>query len=98
MGCATKWDDSVDDKTSRYHTLVSLMLSSQTKDEVQAAAMRKLLERGLTPQKLLETSDEDLDKLIYSVGFHRKKVLHRTPLLLTFTGEISQSYSSDSHR
>lgn len=59
-----------------FHCLVSLMLSSQTKDTVNFATMAKLrsLEGGLTPQSLLELSDEELDALIYSVGFHNNKV------------------------
>eukprot|EP01127_Copromyxa_protea_P014701 TRINITY_DN4144_c1_g3_i1.p1 TRINITY_DN4144_c1_g3~~TRINITY_DN4144_c1_g3_i1.p1 ORF type:complete len:393 (-),score=100.01 TRINITY_DN4144_c1_g3_i1:141-1190(-) len=74
MGCATQWDKNADAKTTRYQTLVNLMLSSQTKDEVNAEAMKKLIAHGLTPENIVKTSDEDLDKLIYSVGFHNRKV------------------------
>ncbi len=53
----------------RYQCLVSLMLSSQTKDEVNYAAMTRLKEFGLTPEKVAEAAEEQLGKLIYPVGF-----------------------------
>ncbi|XP_077305496.1 endonuclease III-like protein 1 isoform X2 [Lithobates pipiens] len=58
----------------RYQVLLSLMLSSQTKDQVTSAAMAKLREHGLSVQKILETDEETLGKLIYPVGFWKSKV------------------------
>lgn len=57
-----------------YQTLVSLMLSSQTKDTVNAATMEKLRAHGLSVENILATSDETLDELIRAVGFHNNKV------------------------
>lgn len=45
------------------------MLSSQTKDEVTFAAMKRLIDHGCTVENILNTSDEDLGKLIHPVGF-----------------------------
>lgn len=45
------------------------MLSSQTKDEVTYNAMLRLREHGCTVDNILETTDEELGKLIYPVGF-----------------------------
>jgi len=45
------------------------MLSSQTKDEVNFAAMQRLKQHGLTVDKILEISDKNLGELIYPVGF-----------------------------
>ncbi|XP_050734722.1 endonuclease III-like protein 1 isoform X3 [Eriocheir sinensis] len=56
--------------------LISLMLSSQTKDQVTHAAMTKLRQHGLTPDSLLNTSDTTLGELIYPVGFWKKKVAY----------------------
>lgn len=39
MGCHTCADRNADPKTFRFQTLVALMLSSQTKDQVTSAAM-----------------------------------------------------------
>lgn len=50
------------------------MLSSQTKDEINYAAMQRLKEHGLTVDNILETSDEQLGKLIYPVGFWRVRI------------------------
>lgn len=53
----------------RYQILISLMLSSQTRDQVTAAAMSKLQRHGCTMDVIAETSDEILGQLIYPVGF-----------------------------
>lgn len=45
------------------------MLSSQTKDEVNFAAMQRLKQHGLNVENILEMSDDTLGKLIYPVGF-----------------------------
>lgn len=50
------------------------MLSSQTKDEVNYAAMQKLRHHGLTVESLLQISDDSLGQLIYPVGFWRVRV------------------------
>lgn len=51
--------------------LLSLMLSSQTKDQVTAGAMQRLQARGLTVDSILQTDDSTLGTLIYPVGFWR---------------------------
>ena len=63
------------------------MLSSQTKDEVNFAAMEKLRKYGLTVDSLLDISDKELGELIYPVGFWRRKVtyLKKTALILRET-------------
>ena len=53
----------------RYQVLVSLMLSSQTKDHVCAVAMGNLRQHGLTVENILKTPTEDIGKLIHPVGF-----------------------------
>ncbi|EGW30938.1 uncharacterized protein SPAPADRAFT_156404 [Spathaspora passalidarum NRRL Y-27907] len=68
-------------KVYRFQLLISLMLSSQTKDEVNFDAMTKLhkamLEKGykdgLCIEAVLATSESDIDKLIAKVGFHNRK-------------------------
>lgn len=55
----------------RYQVLLSLMLSSQTKDQVTAGAMQRLRARGLTVDSILQTDDSTLGTLIYPVGFWR---------------------------
>lgn len=76
MGCDKCYDEHCDDKTKRFHHLVALMLSSQTKDAVTFEAMSRLKRHGLTPQRMLETSTEDLQQLLYPVGFYKTKAKH----------------------
>ena len=60
----------------RFQVLVSLMLSSQTKDEMTAAAVRRLQEHGLTAEKMAAIPEKELDSLISNVGFHNKKAVY----------------------
>jgi len=59
-----------------YQTLVSLMLSSQTKDTVNMATMKKLRAHptGLSVASVLAMPDETLHEMIRQVGFHNNKV------------------------
>jgi len=56
-----------------FHILIALMLSSQTKDQVVAEAMNKLHVHGLTLKNIHDTTSEDLNEIIKSVGFHNNK-------------------------
>ena len=66
-------DKSADPKTWRFQVLIALMLSSQTKDAVVGETMRRLQAHGLTVENLSKTSKEDLNALIFKVGFHNNK-------------------------
>lgn len=76
MGCERLAEEHRSPKDQRLQTLVSLMLSSQTKDTVTAAAMRNLQENlpgGFTLDSLLDVEPEQLNKFIEKVGFHNNK-------------------------
>lgn len=89
MGCEDLFWESAPPKQQRYHTLVALMLSSQTKDTVTAAAMYRLHtellptgrfdaqgrpeQSSLTVQNVLDSDPKHLDCLIGKVGFHNNK-------------------------
>lgn len=91
MGCDKCHDDSADPKVQRYQQLLSLMLSSQTKDQVTFAAMERLRQHGCIIDKILETSDEDLGKLIYPVGFWKNKVKY----IKKTTAMLKEKYNGD---
>lgn len=95
MGCDVIGDRSASPNIYRYHVLLSLMLSSQTKDEVTSAAMSRLRQHGCTIDNILKTSDEELGKLIYPVGFWKRKVdyIKRTSQILkdSYDGDIPNS-------
>jgi endonuclease-3 len=65
--------DGLDGQVFRYHILTGLMLSSQTKDPVTAAAVANLKCHGLTVEKIRQTPVEVIDRLICKVGFHGRK-------------------------
>ncbi|WVF66948.1 hypothetical protein IAT40_001691 [Kwoniella sp. CBS 6097] len=77
MGCErprTIVDDNP--KTLRFHILISLMLSSQTKDPVTSQAVSNLhdtLPGGLTAQSLADASVDTVYDCINKVGFWRRK-------------------------
>lgn len=74
MGCEKISDDAAPDaKGRRFVTLVSAMLSSQTKDPITHAATARLVEHGCTPEIISNTPEDVLDKLIVPVGFHVRK-------------------------
>ncbi|CAA7260929.1 unnamed protein product [Cyclocybe aegerita] len=76
MGCdQAQWKES-DPKSRRYATLVSLMLSSQTKDEVTDAAVSKLraaLGGSLSVEAMIAADDSVISEAIAKVGFWRRK-------------------------
>eukprot|EP00731_Ephydatia_muelleri_P025077 Em0017g160a len=76
----------------RYQILVSLMLSSQTKDHVTAGAMHRLQKHGLTVENILKTQEDMVAQLIYPVGFWKRKasfIKKATEILTTaYTGDI----------
>ena len=53
--------------------LIGCLLSLRTKDEVTDVAMERLMKRMHTPEELLALSEEEIQKLIYPVGFYRNK-------------------------
>ena len=60
----------------RVSVLISLMLSSQTKDEVTSAAMDKLREAlggSVTVEALLDADESTISDAISKVGFWRRK-------------------------
>lgn len=68
-------------RTYRFQLLISLMLLSQTKDEVNFAAIKTLddeltrrgFPNGLCLEAVLATSEQDINQCIQKVGFHHRK-------------------------
>ncbi|KAL3876881.1 hypothetical protein ACJMK2_034663 [Sinanodonta woodiana] len=92
MGCDVISDTTATPQIYRYQVLLSLMLSSQTKDQVTSAAMAKLQKHGCNIENILQTSDKQLGELIYPVGFGKRKVeyIRRTSEILKnkYNGDI----------
>jgi endonuclease-3 len=83
MGCERLADVKASKKDQRFHTLIALMLSSQTKDTVNAVAMQRLKTElpphkpgapaGLNLDNILAVDPKVLNDLIWAVGFHNNK-------------------------
>jgi len=56
-----------------FQTLVSTILSLRTKDKVTEAASRRLLGPAPTPQALARLRAEEIEELIFPVGFYHTK-------------------------
>lgn len=56
-----------------YKILISTMLSLRTKDTTTKDASIRLFEKADTPQKMIKLKDEEIEKLIYPVGFYKVK-------------------------
>lgn len=59
-----------------FKVLVATILSARTKDETTAQAVARLFSRINCPDDLECLSEEEINKLIYPVGFHRAKAKH----------------------
>ena len=83
MGCERLASPDATPRDRRFHTLVALMLSSQTKDTVNAEAMIRLKKElppyeegkaaGLNLENMLAVEPGVLNELIGKVGFHNNK-------------------------
>ncbi|KAL2131917.1 hypothetical protein VTI74DRAFT_4444 [Chaetomium olivicolor] len=94
MGCERLARPDASARDRRFHTLVALMLSSQTKDTVNAEAMARLQNElppykegappGLNLENMLAVDPKLLNELIGKVGFHNNKTkyLKQTASLL----------------
>ncbi|KAI8306453.1 Endonuclease III-like protein [Colletotrichum sp. SAR11_59] len=83
MGCERLFHPDASERDRRFHILIALMLSSQTKDTVNAVAMKRLMtelpphkegaEGGLCLENILAVEPDKLNELIWAVGFHNNK-------------------------
>jgi endonuclease-3 len=79
-GCEALASENGDDNSSnsprnvRFAALVSLVLSSQTKDAVVGDAVRAMKRDGvLTVERMSRLSDDELHRYLKQVGFHNNK-------------------------
>lgn len=96
MGCDQSHHQTDKAIDQRFLILVSLMLSSQTKDPITWAAVQKLKTNGLgRPEKLVAAKEKDIEDLIHPVGFYRRKAIYLKQvsqiLLDQYNGDIPRS-------
>lgn len=77
MGCESLAELQTESpKLFRFQCLVGLMLSAQTRDEVTAAAMKRLRAKGLSIDFVLATAESELASVLYPVCFYKNKARH----------------------
>eukprot|EP00929_Paragymnodinium_shiwhaense_P036046 TRINITY_DN19370_c1_g1_i1.p1 TRINITY_DN19370_c1_g1~~TRINITY_DN19370_c1_g1_i1.p1 ORF type:complete len:301 (+),score=70.04 TRINITY_DN19370_c1_g1_i1:157-1059(+) len=76
VGCERLADTRAPKKDYEWQCLVSAMLSSQTKDQMNAQAMQNLHGYGNTVTSIAKTPEKKLARLISMVGFHNTKAKH----------------------
>lgn len=79
-----------------FAVLVTSILSLRTRDDVTLRCARRLMEVADTPQKLLQLSQDAIEKLIYPVGFYRTKAKNLLAiaqiLLEKHQGQVPSTY------
>ena len=89
-----QWQDNTINSLGNdpFLVLVSGILSHRTKDQVTKEATRRLLEVAPTPEGILKIPEEELSRIIYPVGFYRRKAktLRKTAeiLLTRYQGKV----------
>lgn len=68
---AKRFEDAYE--RTHYTITVSVLLSFRTKDEVTLEAGKRLFSRAMTPYDMVRLDKEEIERLIYPVGFYRKK-------------------------
>jgi endonuclease III-like protein 1 len=95
MGCDQCHDLSSSEPEQRFQILISLMLSSQTRDHVTHSTMLRLREKGLNLEYVLKVDEKELAQLLKPVSFYNMKAKHIkiTAQILKdkFNGDIPQS-------
>ncbi|MFP3043259.1 endonuclease III [Treponema primitia] len=90
-------DPSVSTVAERYRrdpwaVLASTILSLRTKDEVTLVRSQALLKKAPTPKALLKLTTEEIEKLIYPVGFYHTKAQNlqkiASIIIETYRGQV----------
>jgi endonuclease III len=59
-----------------FQILIATLLSARTQDATTHAASTRLFKRARTPRALAKLSVQEIERLIYPVGFYRNKARH----------------------
>ncbi len=83
--------------TTPYELLVAVILSAQCTDERVNKVTAELFKKHNTPATMLELTQGELEKYIYSCGFYRNKAAHilsaSQDILNKFGGEVPSDHS-----
>lgn len=71
-----------------FQILVATLLSSRTRDETTAQVCRRLFKVAPSPQKLVQLEINELEILLYPVGFYKTKARHLKKLARKITHDF----------
>uniref|UniRef100_A0A0N5C711 Endonuclease III homolog n=1 Tax=Strongyloides papillosus TaxID=174720 RepID=A0A0N5C711_STREA len=91
VGCHKLADETADPKTYRFQVVLSLLLSSQTKDEITAGAMGRLKNYGCTVDKMIRTDNNTIEDLLKPVSFYRRKAAN----IIRIAAILKDQYDDD---
>lgn len=96
MGCERCIDDDASEIIRRWQVLVGLVLSSQTRDEVNYAAVQRLIAlNGCTVHAIAAMDESELEQLLKPVSFYRIKAKNLIQIANTcvtkYNGDIPKS-------
>ena len=74
-----------------YELLVAVILSAQCTDERVNKVTAELFKKHNTPRTMLELTQEELEKFIFSCGFYRNKAAH----ILSASRDILEKYDGE---
>ncbi len=77
------------DRRGPFAILVSTLLSLRTKDEVTREAAARLLAVADSPERMLSLAQEEIERLIYPVGFYKTKAANLTGLCRVLLDKFS---------
>lgn len=60
-------------RSEPFKTLIGVVISHRTKDQVGWPAEKRLFAKADTPEKILKLSEKEIAKTIYPVGFYNQK-------------------------
>lgn len=83
-----KWKDPIVTEIANvtgdpFRILISTVLSARTKDAVTRITSSCLFEKASTPEDMEKLSSEEIEKLIYPVGFYKTKAIRIPDLVKT---------------
>lgn len=73
---------------SPFQVLISVLLSSRTKDETTEGAVKRLFSKAETADQMNRLSEETIASLIYPVGFFREKARNIKAICRFLSGNI----------
>lgn len=81
-----------------FQILVLTLLSARTRDEITARAGKRLFKKAPNPERLARLSSQEIEKLIYPVGFYKTKAKNIKQLakviLYDFDKKVPRSFKS----